>query len=308
MNKLILGLLVMCLMIIGGCTDNKLSTENRAKKQLELAMAEFANDPSSVELSNIQTVWSGDSAVIFHLDVSGNNGLGNRISNKMEYVYSINDGKEYELLWSLTDDCVFQDLATWETTKDENIYKNLTYNDAMLYRVYHNINKFGKQIGEKDENLRVRIPLPTNTGDWDLGFAKDKFGDKTEEKFLRLSCNGVFSNSATTNSSLLAFIFVYKSHISLRLIEYDTRVVKDMGYYKVRIKGNAGREYPEMTFFNANGDLGPENLDESTYKELLSILENNHTLYFNIIDPNYSISEYQFKAYPTGLKEALKML
>lgn len=76
--------------------------ETKAKKQMEQTMNELAKDPSSLQVSNVETVFSNDSICIFHFKSSGKNGFGGVSSSKMEYIY---------LTWTKADG----KLVTYET-------------------------------------------------------------------------------------------------------------------------------------------------------------------------------------------------
>ncbi len=78
---------VMCLFIailISSCSKG---LESAAKEQMEKTMKELAKDPSSVQISNVQTMFSNDSICILHFKFSGKNGFGGVSSDEMEYIY-----------------------------------------------------------------------------------------------------------------------------------------------------------------------------------------------------------------------------
>ena len=73
-------------------------------------------------------------------------------------------------------------------------------------------------------------------GDWEIGHYVDEFQEETEEKYIKQSALGTFSNSATTNSDLVAHILVDKNDIRLRLQEYGRRYAKDDESIRFRVK------------------------------------------------------------------------
>lgn len=96
----------------------------------------------------------------------------------------------------------------------------------MYYLAAVFINTQGREAGVKDGEY-FSIPVPTGTGSWQIGAYTDEFGQKTNEKFLFLEGAGVFSNSATTNSRLLAAIYVDSDDVvSILLVEYGSSIVK----------------------------------------------------------------------------------
>lgn len=76
--------------------------ETKAKQQMEQTMKELAKDPSSLQISNVETIFSNDSICILHFKSSGKNGFGGVSSSKMEYIY---------LTWTKGNG----ELATYET-------------------------------------------------------------------------------------------------------------------------------------------------------------------------------------------------
>ena len=79
--------LVTCLfvaMLITSCSNG---LESAAKEQMEKTMKELAKDPSSVQISNVETMFSNDSICILHYKFSGKNGFGGVSSDEMEYIY-----------------------------------------------------------------------------------------------------------------------------------------------------------------------------------------------------------------------------
>lgn len=74
--------------------------------------------------------------------------------------------------------------------------------------------------------------------DFKLKYFVDEFGDPTQNAYLFTTVEGVFSNSATTNSDLIVGILISKSEISLTLLEYGRSQVKGSSYttYMVKMK------------------------------------------------------------------------
>ena len=60
-----------------------------------------------------------------------------------------------------------------------------------------------------------------------LKYFVDEFGDPTDSGYIASeTLEGKFSNSATTDSQLLAYFIIDDSDISLKLFEYGSQVVK----------------------------------------------------------------------------------
>ena len=143
----------------------------------------------------------------------------------------------------------------------------------MYYLAAVFINTQGREAGVKDGEY-FSIPVPTGTGSWQIGAYTDEFGQKTNEKFLFLEGAGVFSNSATTNSRLLAAIYVDSDDVvSILLVEYGSSIVKTSDTYEVHVKDNKGKVY-DMTMRGDpdTGRLFPVyyNYDSATMEHILN--------------------------------------
>ena len=65
--------------------------EKNAKQQMEQTMKELAKDPSSVQISDVKTMFANDSLCILHFKFSAKNGFGAMRTSLYEYVYLIHD-------------------------------------------------------------------------------------------------------------------------------------------------------------------------------------------------------------------------
>ena len=70
--------------LIWSCSNG---LESAAKQQMEETMKELAKDPSSIQITNVETMFSNDSTCILHFKFSGKNGFGGVSSDEMEYIY-----------------------------------------------------------------------------------------------------------------------------------------------------------------------------------------------------------------------------
>lgn len=285
-------------------------TKNAAEEQLRKTLSENMNDPN-FKIDNVKNVFANDSLSILHFNITGKNGFGNEITEKIQYIYLIHNGQVYDGYSELSNDSVFQNEQTWSKQKEGEIYEKLDYNNSIVYRAIDFINNNGRNINDKFKEEEVNIMPPTKTGRWSLHTTTDKFGEKTNNKYLTLSGNGNFSNVATNRSPLYAILFVQKGSVTLKLLEYESSIVKDDdGPYKVRIKDSDGKEYPTMIFANdgKEGLLFPIDLTNNSYEQLLNILKKGGQVSFNIVYDRYSSSEYQFKVNADGFEEAIKFL
>lgn len=296
---------------IASCTkSSKLKSE--AEKQMEITFKEVAKDPSSVKLTNEEVVYNDDSLCIIHVDYAGKNGLGVEINSKFEYVMLSYNGKYYEGFQELSSDdiAVFKSREDFEKSKDEQIYGNLSYESALYYLAAVFVNTQGREEGKKDAHS-FNIPVPTGTGCWQIGTYTDEFGEKTLQKFLVLQGKGVFSNSATTNSRLLAALYVNTNDaFSLMLVEYGSNIVKSDDKYSVRIKNSKGEVF-NMTLNGdrVSGRLTPSPFDryDNDYDATIKhILNGDGEVVFSITQNNSygTPSSYLFKVNVSGYEKA----
>ena len=89
MKKFIMAL--VCFMTMITFFSCGTSFEHDAKTQLKKTVQFLAKDPSSVNISDVETVYSNDSVCILDFTFQGKNGFGLTITNKMEYVYVIDN-------------------------------------------------------------------------------------------------------------------------------------------------------------------------------------------------------------------------
>ena len=232
----VLMLAVLMVTSIASCSKSA-KLEKAAKEQMEVTLREVARDPSSVNLSNVETVYRDDSLCIIHCDFSAKNGFGNDVTDKCEYIFIRSNGKNYESYSTIDnkEDGVFVTKEQYEKNKKGTIYKTLPYESGLRYLAAIQVNNEGREAGVKDGG-EFNIPVPTGTGMWELKSYKDEFGDEDSERYLLLVGNGVFSNSATTNSKMTAILYVDNSNFSFKLIEYNSSVVKSDDFYQYSIK------------------------------------------------------------------------
>lgn len=303
-------LLLACGLVIACTQSSKL--EGAAKKQMESTFKEMAKDPESAKIENIQTMFSNDSLCIIHADFSAKNSFGHEVKNKGEYVFICSNGKYYEAYQDINGEEAGVFVKEEKYTKDKKgtIYEPLSYEEGIRYLAAIFVNGNGREAGVKDYE-DFTIPVPTGTGSWELKSYKDEFGESGASKYLVLLGNGVFSNSATTDSKMSAVLFYDKSGaFALKLVEYDSNIAKDNESYTCRIKDSKGAIF-EMTLRNneESGQLAPDFMEKDN-KTMKHILENGGIITVSLRERfAYSTpSTYLFKLNVSGFKKAIKYL
>lgn len=302
-------LLLVCCLVVACSQSSKL--ESAAKKQMEATFKEMAKDPSSVKLSNMETVFSDDSLCIIHVDFSAKNGLGTEVKDRCEYIYISSNGKNYESYQEIgnDDDGVYVTREKYDKNKKGTIYEPLDYEAGQRYLAAIYVNGNGREAGNR-ESESFTIPVPTGTGSWDVKAYKDEFGEEGAAKYLVLMGSGVFSNSATTNSKMTAILFMDKTYdFSFKLIEYNSSIVKSDDSYEYRIKDSTGEVY-EMTLYNSD-ESGQMSSWSSENKEIIKkILSKGGVITVAVRERHaYSTPDtYLFKLDVTGFEKAITYL
>lgn len=298
------------MLLVTACSTTP-KIEKNAQEQCTKLFTELAKDPSSVKLSDFRTVYRTDSICILHLVFTAKNGLGVETSDDMEYIYFIGENNNvYESYVDLSEnDSIFMNEQALNAIKPYTFYKNLNYSNALKQRVIAQLNESGRVVGNPSAIVDLE-PL-VKTGKWTLKYYKDEFGEYGDEKYLVLRGNGVFSNSATTNSEMSAILFVDKDGVSMRLIEYKSSVVKDDDSFDLKIK-DANGEVTNYSLYNSksgyiyftNSSYFGNNADK--IRKLLDqegIIRCSGKMY-----DSYSSSSYTFTFDLSGYKAALTFL
>ena len=95
-------LLLISMLFLLSCCNNKIDIESMAKEQAEKTMKEFARNPESISISKMETIFKTDSTCVLHFIQRGQNGFGGYSIEKIEYMYCIQkSGRTYECVIDL---------------------------------------------------------------------------------------------------------------------------------------------------------------------------------------------------------------
>jgi hypothetical protein len=248
---------------------------------------------------------------IIHVDFTAKNGLGSEIKDRCEYIFISSNGKNYESYQEIAneEDGIFVSVEKYNKKKKGTIYETLDYEPGIRYLAAIYVNENGREAGNS-EGESFSIPVPTGTGSWEMKSYKDEFGEESASKYLVLMGNGVFSNSATTNSKMAAVLFTEKSgDFSFKLIEYSSSVVKSDDSYEYRIKDSEG-DVHEMILYN-DEESGQMSSWSFEYKETMKkILNKGGVITVSVRERNsyFTPNTYLFKLDVTGYDKAISFL
>lgn len=123
--------------------------ESEAKAQMEKTMKELAKDPSSVQITNLKTMFANDSICVLQFNFSGKNGFGGVASDFIEYIYFTvkRKGKSttYEKILNLSDGKKsimenakrqYQETEEKKWYSDDSYYGKLSKEDRKAYTIH----------------------------------------------------------------------------------------------------------------------------------------------------------------------------
>jgi len=154
----------------------------------------------------------------------------------------------------------------------------------------------------------------SGSGIWEIKYFVDDFGDPTNKGYIASDIlSGTFSNSATSNSDLLAyFIISDSSSVAIKLFEYGSNAVKaySTDYYVIKVKNSFGTTYNMNGVIYKGGDR--LHIDDSYKKnhtsDMHKILINGGQITMVIKEKEYSLTSYKLSFNADGYKNVFKTL
>lgn len=146
---------------------------------------------------------------------------------------------------------------------------------------------------------------------WELDYYVDEFGDKTNEKYVKSTVIGSFSNTATDDSLLVVYMMIDSNYIAFKLYEYGDNLVKNSYSnsvsYAISTKNNDGEKK------SFSGEMRAESGDRviiNTYSNdrFIGMLKNSEKIKFVVINEDRPSSVYNFELDCTGLDECYDKL
>lgn len=150
-------------------------------------------------------------------------------------------------------------------------------------------------------------------GNWDLSYYVDEFDEPTPQAYVYTKevIEGVFSNSATTNSKLYVRLLVDKEDISIFMYEYGNHQVKNYSSrsyqdYKIILKTEDGKKHEILGRIYPGGDR--VYIGQAFYNTVLSALKSGEKISFYLEESGYTISEYLFTVDTSNFAEKYILL
>lgn len=143
-----------------------------------------------------------------------------------------------------------------------------------------------------------------NFGTWELGEFVDEFKQPTGEKYISTQVNGTFSNSATSNSNLIAILQVTSEDVAIMLWEYGSYSVKcsyKWDEYDITMKdGNGNKYYLDGTMYSGSARIYFDDSDKNT---VIGALKRTGSVSFYIVLSERTTTNYLFTVECSNFKE-----
>ena len=149
-----------------------------------------------------------------------------------------------------------------------------------------------------DENKRVQlfvsIGKSESAGVWQMSYYVDEFKNPTNYGYITTSVNGVFSNTATTDSKLTAKFIVDSEDFAIKLYEYGSQEVKSIDFesYAITFLDTDGIKHYIHGLIQKNGDRIEISGDDKD--ELLKAFQKEGKISFYIEETNRPTTNYLF--------------
>ena len=141
----------------------------------------------------------------------------------------------------------------------------------------------------------------TDSGDWKKDYYVDEFKSPTDESYIYVPINGIFSNSATTGSSVKGKLMVEKDLVVIKLLEYGTYpITVTKGGIWVKMK--AGEEVVNMGLATLSGSR----ILLFDTKTVFDVFNRYDKVQFYIEITDYVTSRYNFTINTKGFTHAYK--
>lgn len=148
-----------------------------------------------------------------------------------------------------------------------------------------------------------------NLSSWEVGNYTDEFNQPTGKKYIGVECYGTFSNSATTDSELYAYVQIDTNNIGIMLWDYGSQLVKgvfDYENYNITILSESGTKYYYTgTIYEGGTRIYFKSEDRS---EILGLFRNNDSVKIYLKSTKYSVSTYLFEVDTKGFEDVYNEL
>ena len=301
--KILTSALLLSIMVVS--CDRSREVQKAAIEQLHQTVREMVENVNRISLTEGKTVYKDDSLCIIHFTLNDSVAPDNVSSNKMEYVYMLSGGKAYEGIQLVKDYMVFIPDYDFNEEKMETIYQNLTYEQALRYKAAVFVNGRGRQVDDK--RAEFNIPVPTETGNWEIHYYKENGELNKDSRFMSVLGRGTFSTNGHNIQEMMAILSADNNNFfTVKLIENNVRVVRGVDAYDCTItdsKGNTHQLTLANNYYGKMNVIGNDSVAGSDV--LLDVLEYGGEVTFDVKGrEKVAPFEYKFKFNADGFAKA----
>lgn len=287
--------------------QDKISKSETTTNEAKLAASNYVAFISSslkddYKIFDVTVLYESDSLCILNLKIGKGNDEKSITDN--EYTYLLYKGKRYEMMG-------YSGNVFFSNDEFKKMGSPQTYDEAIFRKAVDAINISGHYVGRPSERLTEKIEIPYEKGDWEIADYVDDFGDEDGGHFLALIGNGVFSNTATTNSPLTVILSFdgRRNMFSFKLMEYNKTIIRDRNFYTYKIKDSTGRYGTVDLRCNDNGQMNLTlEKDSAAFTMMLKGVLRDGVMSFDVKRQSDLANDYMFKLNVTGFNEAVKSL
>lgn len=206
---------------------------------------------------------------------------------------------------------------TTNNENNDNTENNVNGNNATIQCVHQWVDadcENPKTCSKCNETVGVKLGHTTSTGkctrcnknfgSWEKGEFVDEFKQPTGKKYIATRVNGSFSNSATTNSDLIAALQITTDDVAIMLWEYGWNSVKcsyKWDDYTITMKDTNGtKHYLDGTMYSGSSRIYIDDSDKST---VINALKKSGTVSFYIVLSDRTTTNYLFTVETSNFKD-----
>lgn len=225
--------------------DKSKEVQKAAIDQLHETVLKIVSNRNKISITDGKTVYKDDSLCIIHFVL--NDTVSEVFTNRqnMEYIYIVSSGKAYEAIQELKDYSVYVSESNFVQDSQGMPYQSIPYEKALRYKASVFVNGRGRVAGDLSGVREVNIPIELPTKNWEVhNYKDDELFQSSGLKYMSLMCKGYYKTSHIGSYDLTAIItYEDKGIISVKLIEDDSKVVRDLNEYECKITDSKGKVY-----------------------------------------------------------------
>lgn len=170
----------------------------------------------------------------------------------------------------------------------------------------NNVNKRNEKTDISMESTTTQ-QNQNDCGEWEVLHYNNEFGEPTDNKYLLITGEGMFSNTVADNEPFEAWLYFEEGEIKMKLVNYKNSVLKEPMEFDTKIRNSKGDIIRTKLFHYDSGIEIHKN--DSIYRHLIEAFQMGGELAFSA-HKNHFKSDYQchFKMNVSGFENARKKL